>query len=70
LCELCIALVSKELNLAFLCEFSLHFRLIELDLLVVLEEPKIMSKTTSHDQLSTYDCRSKVEARFDVLYTT
>lgn len=70
LCKLCIALVSKELNLALLCELTLHSRLIELNLLVVLEKPKIVSKTASHDELGTYDCRREVETRFDILNTT
>ena len=65
--ELWVALIPQELNFAFMCEFALDLILVKLYLLVVLEKPKVMSKTTSYDQLGADDSWGKVEPRFYVL---
>ncbi len=62
--ELWEALIPQELNFAFMCEFTLDLSLVKLYLLVVVKEPKIMSETTSNNQLCSYDGRGKVKPWF------
>ena len=50
-----------------MCEFALDLILVKLYLLVVLEEPKIVAKTTSDNQFGPDNGRGEVEPRLDVL---